>query len=175
MLNQDLSGISTGNMSMDRPSYEEPTSSITRGNPSGDDDIWMLQGPSLSTESLCMDDEDNLVPYIFMGAAPPPPVLETRPEWQSLALVERETVIGAETKKRPLPKAPSIHTLTSSSYDLINNGGAINLKHSINSSLSFQTIQMDFDLLQSVFPFLIPFVQMFDKRPWFVSFEKDKH
>jgi len=109
---------------MDGPSYVDPVSTITRGNPSGDDDIWVLQGPTLSTQSLSSGDGGYLTPYTstLVDDAATPPVPETRPEWQPLALVERETVIGAETINSPLPKAPSVHTWTSS-YDLINDGG----------------------------------------------------
>jgi len=117
---------------MDGPSYVDPASTITRGNPSGDDDIWVLQGPTLSTQSLRSDDGAYLEPYTSMGDAATPPVPETRPEWQPLYLVERETVIGVETIKRPLPKAPSIHTLTGSPYDFIYDG-AINWLRHINS------------------------------------------
>jgi len=107
---------------MDGPSYVDPASTITRGNPSGDDDIWVLREPTLSTQSLRSDDGAYLEPYTSICDAATP-----------LSLVERETVIGAETIKRPLPKAPSIHTLTGSPYDFIYDG-AINWLRHINSS-----------------------------------------
>jgi len=132
IVNQDLSDIATGNRFLGKPSYVDPASTITRGNTSGDDDIWVLQGSTLSTQSLRSDDGGYLMPYTLMGDAATPPVPETRPEWRPLALVERETVIGAETIKRPLLKAPSIHTLTGSPYDFIYDG-AINLLRNINS------------------------------------------
>ena len=115
---------------MDDPSYVDSASAITRNNPSGDDDIWVLQGPTPSTQSLRSDDGAYLEPYTLMGVAPTPPVPEIRPEWRPRALVERETVIGAETIKRP--KAPSVHTLTSYPCDF-SYDGAINLLRCINS------------------------------------------
>jgi len=137
---------------MDGPSYVDPASTINRGNPSGDDDIWLLQGSTLSTQSLGSDDGAYLEPYILMGDAPTLPVPETRPDWQPPDVVVRETVIGAEPIKRPLPKAPSIHTLTGSPYEIICDG-AINLLRYINSIKGFKQMKWHSFFIKFVFLF----------------------